>query len=136
MTKTSTGSCLCGSIQFSVSTKPIVTMVCYCEDCRKGSGHLGQILAKYDTKDIEITDKDSTMKEYIVTKTQSGFPKKKFFCGNCGCTIHTQPTKFNGEITIIRTTLLDENFGQFVPSKGIFVDAKKSFVEGTECEYY
>jgi hypothetical protein len=136
MSTAKSGSCVCGSIQFTVQSHSDVKMICYCSDCRKGSGHLGQILGKFNTKDVQITDKNSTMKEYIISKTQSGFPKKKLFCGECGCTILTQPMKYNGEVSIVRTTLLDDGFPEFQPTKEIFADAKESFIGGTSNSYY
>ncbi|KAG2736092.1 hypothetical protein G9P44_000182 [Scheffersomyces stipitis] len=135
MTEEYRGSCVCGSIEFTVRSKPEATLVCYCTDCRKGAGHLGQVLAKYETSKVEIQDKNSSMKEYTITKTQSGFPKKKLFCGECGCSILTKPMKHNGEVTFLRSTLLDNSFGDFIPKKAIFGDVKQGFVDGAQCEY-
>lgn len=33
-----TGSCLCGTVRYSVAAEPLGTTLCHCEDCRKSSG--------------------------------------------------------------------------------------------------
>lgn len=33
-----TGSCLCGSVRYSVAAESFGTSLCHCEDCRKSSG--------------------------------------------------------------------------------------------------
>lgn len=38
MLATMTGSCLCGSVRYSVAAEPLGTSLCHCEDCRKSSG--------------------------------------------------------------------------------------------------
>lgn len=136
MTLTSKGSCLCGSIQVSISGEPIKRFVCYCSDCRKGSGHLGQFIVMLDTKDIEISDSNSRLKEYTVTSTKSGFPKRKQFCCECGCTILTLPMKFKGEKAMFRPSLLDEKFSHYSPTQMVFEEAKTNYVEGIENEFY
>ncbi|KAK9482302.1 Mss4-like protein [Lipomyces starkeyi] len=133
--KTYTGSCLCGSIKFELKNVSESRMTCYCIDCRKGSGHLGQILAMYLKDDICINDEDSNMREWIVSSTQSGYPKRKLFCSKCGCTIATIPMKYNGQKIIVRTSLLDSDFEKFVPKKRIFEQVKADFVGCAESAF-
>ncbi|KAK9452454.1 Mss4-like protein [Dipodascopsis uninucleata] len=123
-----TGSCLCGGITFALNNISENRVTCYCIDCRKGSGHLGQVLAFYLKDDITIVDEESNMKEWIVSSTQSGYPKRKLFCGKCGCTIATIPMKYNGDKIVVRTSLLDSDFEKFVPKKRIFEQVKLDFV--------
>lgn len=126
------GSCICESIKFEVSGEPEDSVHCYCKDCRKNSGALGQITSSYSSTNFEISDDESVLKEYTIKKTASGFPKKKNFCGKCGCTIFTVPMKFDGQIIVIRPTLLDDSFPVFMPTKAIFEDEKKRFTEHVE----
>jgi hypothetical protein len=37
---TITASCACGSVELKASGKPIVSSVCYCEDCQKGGAQI------------------------------------------------------------------------------------------------
>lgn len=132
----SKGSCQCGSIKFTLNGPPDRTLVCYCDDCRKGSGHLGQMTAFYKTTDVNIIDDESNLKQFVVTKTQSGHPKHKEFCSNCGSTIRTLPMKYNGEVSVVRASLLDDNFKICAPKIAIFTDTKDKYVEGIESDYF
>lgn len=134
--RTSKGGCQCGAIRISLKGEPVKSFICYCIDCRKGSGHLGQMLSYYDTKNVEITDSKSYLREFVVASTKSGVPKKKEFCGNCGSTIRTLPMKYNGEVSMVRPTLLDENFIMCVPKIAIFGDSKNQYVEGLQNEFF
>ncbi|ANB14627.1 hypothetical protein AWJ20_2232 [Sugiyamaella lignohabitans] len=130
------GSCLCGAVGFTAPTTPIATLACYCSDCRKGSGHLGQILAKYNESDVKIHDDKKVLKEYIVTATQSGFIKKKLFCGECGCTLLTIPTKHEG-LYMVRSTLMDDPEiwrNNFVPAKALFDDSRKAYLANVDTQ--
>ncbi|KAK6205242.1 Mss4-like protein [Scheffersomyces amazonensis] len=136
MTASHQGTCLCGSIEVSFNGEPKRNFICYCSDCRKGSGHLGQFISEYNSSDVIVTDKDSKLKEYVVTKTKSGFPKKKQFCGECGSTVLTLPMKHNGEVAMVRPSLLDTKFASFAPNKAIFGDARTEYTKGSESEFY
>lgn len=39
--------------------------------------------------------------------TDSGNPKTKAFCANCGCTLMTIPAKWKGERVVLRTPLFE-----------------------------
>lgn len=130
------GSCLCGNVSFKLEGEPATSFVCYCVDCRKGSGHLGQFISKYDTSKVSIEDKNNSLKEYVVEKTKSGSPKKKEYCGECGCTIRTLPMKFNGEVSMMRQTLVDGTLGTLAPKNAIFGPEKDSFTDNVKSELY
>ena len=130
------GSCVCGQVKFSLEGEPEACLVCYCPDCRKGSGHLGQILAQYNSKNLKIDDKDNLLTEYIINKTQSGKPKKKYFCSACGCTTHTVPMAANGEISYVRHTLIDGDFSSLLPTSSIFDNEKEKVTAGKKSEFY
>ena len=132
----SKGDCQCGAIKINFKGEPVKSFICYCVDCRKASGHLGQMLSYYNTNDVEIMDSQAFLKEFIILNTKSGSPKKKEFCGNCGSTIRTLPMKYSGEVSMMRPTLLNENFAIFAPKNAIFGDSKKEFIEGIENEFF
>ncbi|KAF8537534.1 Mss4-like protein [Trichophaea hybrida] len=105
-----TGTCLCGLITFTIAAgvTPLKRMACYCRDCQKNAGGPYQTNAMFNTSEITITDPESHLKIYTITKgTMSGLPKEKGFCGNCGCTLFTKPGHHKGEMTVIKTGILD-----------------------------
>jgi hypothetical protein len=61
------GTCLCESVKFSIGDTK-AKFICYCIDCRKSSGHLGQLLAKIDTENLSIEDPTEQLKEYTITQ--------------------------------------------------------------------
>lgn len=130
------GSCLCGEVSFKLIGEPSRSFVCYCIDCRKGSGHLGQFISQYATDKVEIDNKNDKIAEYVVQKTKSGHPKRKQFCKDCGCTIRTLPMKFNGDVSMIRQSLVDDNFAKLTPQLAMFGDEKSSFTEDVKSEFY
>ncbi|CAN6674627.1 hypothetical protein TRVA0_058S00606 [Trichomonascus vanleenenianus] len=120
------GTCLCEQVTVSVETNPELVAVCYCSDCRKNSGYLGQVLAKYPIGDVHIEDPHNLVKKYTVTKTGSGKPKDKVFCGGCGCTIMTIPMVLEGRTVFLRSTILDD-YEKFVPKKELFSQNKSDY---------
>jgi hypothetical protein len=64
-------------------------------------------IAKFPASAITVTAGEDKIKKYIVTKTSSGSPKHKVFCGECGCTLWTIPMHHGGDAFIIRTSLLE-----------------------------
>lgn len=127
------GACVCGAITISLEGKPEKTVVCYCSDCRKNSGHLGQIIAAYDKEKVQIGDPDSQLRDYLITKTGSGKPKTKEFCGRCGCTIRTILESVPGKY-LVRLSLLDHGFPDFVPENKLFPEVKTAYVGGAACD--
>lgn len=133
---THTGTCLCGGVSFTVQGQPNAVFCCYCGDCSKGAGGPCQIVsvlykaysfnpvndfltyaslqtASYYSSRFELKDPYGLMTRYTISDTVSGLPKKKGFCGRCGCTLFTIPARVfttsasdgSGEI-VIRISLI------------------------------
>lgn len=70
-----TGSCLCGSVRYTVSGPLRPVIACHCEQCRKTSGH--HVAATSAARgDIQITGD--------VTWYASSESARRGFCGVCG----------------------------------------------------
>ena len=83
MTKTSSGSCLCGDVTYEVEggLRPVVN--CHCTQCRKTTGHfLAATSARHDHFTL-INDKG--LKWY-----RSSDKARRAFCGTCGSTLFWQ----------------------------------------------
>lgn len=102
-------SCLCGCIKITLTGIPIKCMTCHCIDCQKNAGGPYQTNAMFPTSAVNVSDPHGYAKVYTVPGSQvgSGFEKRKWFCGNCGCTLFTRPMKFKGQKTVFKTGLLD-----------------------------
>ena len=74
------GQCLCGDVNFTISSEPLRMAQCHCDDCQKatGTGHVSIAFFKKDEVDIKgetrcygsVTDRGSTITRY--------------FCPTCG----------------------------------------------------
>lgn len=65
-------------------------------------------MAAYDTSNITVDDPRQQLKVYTITEgVQSGFPKEKHFCSNCGCMLWTVPMKYEGKTRMVRTSLIE-----------------------------
>jgi len=122
-------------VKITVRGEPQRVYVCYCGDCRKNSGHLGQINAPYAVEDVTIDDPDNVVGEYVVKVTKSGKPKHKFFCLRCGCTIRTACESLPGK-SIVRVMILDDANGRFVPEEALFAEEKNRYTKGVKSEYF
>jgi hypothetical protein len=78
------GSCLCGSLQFSLHNGVTDIIHCHCSLCQKASGSAYATNGFINAADFELTDRDGTLTFY-----QSGEGKRKYFCKNCGAPIYS-----------------------------------------------
>ena len=72
------GSCLCGSVSFTVVGDAGPVTACHCGQCRKYSGHFA---ASFDVADVEFAS-DATLHWFV---HPSG--AKRGFCSTCGSSL-------------------------------------------------
>ncbi len=79
--ETLAGSCLCGSIQFTVSGDPQKFYHCHCRRCRKlsGTGHATNLLVKADA--VSWNEGKSLLGYYKVPDAELFYSQ---FCTQCG----------------------------------------------------
>lgn len=130
-----TGSCICGAIHFNTTGEPVASIICYCSDCRKQAGNLGQIVTPYDETDVVIEDPGKVTKLFASNKTESGKTKTKYFCGNCGCTMYSTVGPFPGKI-LLRPTLFDKGYPGNEPTQVLCGQTKEEYTEGVKCKFY
>lgn len=84
------GSCACGNVEFvykySESKKPIFSVICHCQVCRKANGNSPHLLG-VPSDTCEIVKGEDTVKSYDIIE---GKLYKKF-CTNCGSGIVQGP---------------------------------------------
>ncbi|KAH6962100.1 Mss4-like protein [Ilyonectria sp. MPI-CAGE-AT-0026] len=126
-----TGKCLCGAVTFSIASEPVAVFSCFCEHCSKGAGGTHQIIAKFATKDMEISAEEEAIGEFGFTDTSSGNRKGKSFCRTCGCTLWTIPGAAKGVYHLVRTSILDEGLS-LQPGSEIFVKNRPAWAKAVE----
>jgi hypothetical protein len=73
------GSCLCGDVQFEVTTEPTAVRYCHCASCKKLSGGAGTANARVPSESIRIVAGEDVLRTYQPDEGSS-----KTFCSRCG----------------------------------------------------
>ena len=83
MAQKMTGGCHCGAVRYEISTDPLFSGNCYCEDCRKvsGTGHASVLAVPEPAFSAK-----GTLTEYQ-SPGGSGQPVTRRFCPICGSRI-------------------------------------------------
>lgn len=110
------GSCLCGEIEYRVTSTIGKAYYCHCQRCRKASGTLFAANGIIDGADFQVIKGSAKLKSY--TNEESGL--KRLFCGECGSPIAS--ARPNGSMAI-RLGSVDSEIVQG-PEAHIFVGSK------------
>jgi hypothetical protein len=78
------GSCLCGSVRFTVNETPGAPDACHCQQCRKQSGHY--FASANVSKSALSVDGAENLTWY-----QSSAKVRRGFCAKCGSTLFWEP---------------------------------------------
>jgi hypothetical protein len=102
-----TGSCLCGSIRYTVSAPVTDLRACHCTNCQKSSGASGTVNAVLPSAAFKLTQ--GTPKRFD-SKADSGRILYRYFCGDCGSPIYSQRAT-NPDIVVVRAGSFDSGEG-------------------------
>ncbi|WP_434362168.1 GFA family protein [Parasalinivibrio latis] len=116
------GSCLCGSIQFTIKGGVTDIIHCHCSLCRKASGSTYATNGFIKAEDFSLTDSDNTLTFY-----EGSEGKRKYFCKKCGAPIYSANAQ-SPERYRLRLGALDSDISErpishnFVTSKANWED--------------
>ena len=100
------GSCLCGSVRYTITGEVSDFGYCHCTSCRKASGTAhGANIGVY-RQDLELSDPNQFSKEY-----ESSPGKFRVFCSHCGSPLFAY-LKSNHDVVRIRLGTLDTPLGK------------------------
>jgi hypothetical protein len=124
--QTLSGSCLCGSLKYSVSGVPSRFYHCHCTRCRKssGTGHATNLFMT-DGK-ITWTGDTELIKRYKVPEAERF---TRTFCSNCGCALPVEIAAMN--LAFIPAGTLDDE-PNIKPQARIFQDSRTSWSCGND----
>lgn len=105
MTDTKTGHCLCGSVEYSFSGDPAMVALCHCDDCQRQSG--SSFSLNVGVPAANFTVDASKLKTFATTGTDSGQPRERSFCPECGSPI-TAVLAEMGDLVFIKAGTLDD----------------------------
>ncbi len=125
MSKKSTGSCLCGEVNFEVDGEFESFFLCHCEHCRKdtGSAHASTLFST--TAVLKWVSGENNVKQFTLPSTRH----KKSFCSTCGSALPN--TQMEGKLLAVPAGSLNEKIS-IKPNAHIFVSSKAEWDNGLE----
>jgi hypothetical protein len=75
-----TGGCLCGSVRFELSERPIDAGYCHCTRCQRRTGSASSAQARIDGRTFRLLQGEGSVRAW--RHPEGGF--EKCFCGECG----------------------------------------------------
>lgn len=92
------GHCLCGAVEYSVSSTPIWSCHCHCNSCRRNSGAAVASFVAFANNGFQ-----TTQGEMAVYESSPGV--KRYFCSRCGTPMAFRTEKYPTEIHLFLGTL-------------------------------
>lgn len=97
-----TGSCLCGSLNYTCNSDSLFTAVCHCKACQKSTGSAFSVVMGVKKDDLTITG--DTLRTYE-SVGESEKETYRHFCSKCGSTIMAEMASRPGLACIKAGTL-------------------------------
>lgn len=117
-----TGHCLCGTVRYEISEKPVAMMYCHCEECRRATGSSLNTSIFVEREHFRIVAGQSA-----VACHETSPENLRHFCSSCGSPLFKHFPHPAGLMTI-RAGTLDSDPG-VRPSGHIWVDEKAPWFE-------
>ena len=101
MTSTTSGSCLCGAVEFQISGEFDSFFLCHCERCRKdtGSAHAANLFSS--TATVRWLSGQDRIRTFRVPGTRH----EKSFCMECGSALPT--VRSGGALVVVPAGSID-----------------------------
>lgn len=110
------GSCLCGSVQVTLTAMPLLTVACHCNDCQELSASDYCLTTMVPTRDFSVPGKTA-----IGGLRSPG--REHFFCASCLCFVYSRVNGGQERINL-RTSILDDAT-HFPPFVELMTDFKR-----------
>lgn len=94
------GSCRCGQVTFTLSSRPLITMACHCTGCQKMTASAFSLSSLFPSSAFSLT---------AGTAVVGGLhgSTRHFFCGHCMSWLFTRPEGLDDFVNV-RATLLED----------------------------
>jgi hypothetical protein len=79
------GHCLCGQVQYTCDSEPIITAICHCTECQRQTGTAYSIVVGVERAALAVTGDSLASFQTVGDDTQ--LPVARQFCANCGSPI-------------------------------------------------
>ena len=118
------GSCLCGALQYTCDSAPLLTAVCHCSACQKSTGSSFSVVLVVKKAAFHL--QGVTLKTYSCTG-DSGSAAHRHFCSQCGTTIFAEIAARPDAVMIKAGTLDDPSWLQ--PQAHVYWRDHQSWIE-------
>jgi hypothetical protein len=81
------GSCLCGSVHYSIAAEPLLTGLCHCTHCQKLTGSAFSLNLAVPRDSVTV---EGERLMHFDDVGDSGLPVRRYFCGRCGASIMSE----------------------------------------------
>jgi len=119
------GSCLCGKVKFTITTKISDIVFCHCSLRRKAQGSAFATNGNVAAKNIKFISGEDNLTRYLYSEHQT-----KLFCKTCGSPILSKNTQ-TPDIVRVRVGSIESELNE-APEAHIFVDSKANWDEITD----
>ncbi|MFY0691045.1 MAG: GFA family protein [Paracoccaceae bacterium] len=118
-----TGSCGCGDVTYSLSSRPLIVHCCHCTECQKQTGSAYVLNAIIEADRVTCT---GAITEHALP-TPSGKGQIITRCANCGTAVFSSYLLRLGKLRYVRVGTLDDP-AQCPPDVQIFTASKQPWV--------
>ncbi len=94
------GLCRCGQVQFEVSSRPLVTMVCHCIGCQRMTASAYSLSELYPSNELKVT-----MGEPVIGGLHGA--TRHYFCAHCMSWLFTRPEGMDQLVNVRATMMAD-----------------------------
>ena len=123
------GACHCGAITVEGEAAAEKVVICHCTDCQTGTCTAFRVSVPVPGATFKITGRPSV---YLKTTADSGNPRAKAFCPQCGSPIYsTTPGEGQQASYMVRVGILAQR-DQLAPKKQNWFRSARSWVTGMD----
>ena len=97
------GSCLCGSVSYSIAAEPLGARMCWCRDCQKIASGSPTVNVLFPADSVDFSGKITKMEKIA----DSGNRVERGFCPMCGSQLYSRTIDPAGMPIRIRAGTLD-----------------------------
>jgi hypothetical protein len=123
-----TGHCLCGAVTYEAAAEPMMTILCHCEDCQRGSGAAYSVNAVFPKAAVTIDE--SKLKTYETIGEDTNMKRERKFCPECGSPVLTLLAEMPDAVVIKAGTLDDKSWLE--PQMEIYCGSAHKWVHDAE----
>jgi hypothetical protein len=124
LAETQTASCRCSQLKATVTGEPVRVSVCHCLNCKKRSGSVFAVQARWPAEQVDIEGRSKTFDK----AGDSGNVATFHFCPDCGSDVYyIIDGKFDGLIAIPLGAFDDPYF--LTPAFSVWEERKHDWVE-------